>query len=376
MTKIKFNWIFFIIITSTVLLSLPNLFTDLKGDEITYNQISNNILTSKYFFKKKPSTVTPIIPLINSLFKFPPFFNISTIGNRLLNMIFAGLGLFFLYKTLKRNNLSTIIIHSILILCVTNNIFLAYFNTIYPESILFFSFWGIIYYLQEPKSVTNFVKILLLLVIATLTRYIYITLGLLVLLYFINLLKEQKKDRLKIIYSTMIFVIPLFFWAKHIYIVEHTLENNISYFSRYNVENPILYNIKCGIGLEKSFEVDKYNGIPAFISVFIPKTGIRNWTISIILILTCIIGYIRKEKNIDFSNISCNTLLIMLALILAGTGFSRYWIVLLPSFIIGFYLFTLKLKLNDKYFYYASLSISIIYLINQFRVDLLIIKNL
>ena len=93
-----------------------------------------------------------------------------------------------------------------------------------------------------------------------------------------------------------IFIIPLFYWVKHIYIIEHTQENNLSYFSRYEVENPILHNIKCGIGVEKSFEVNKHNGIPAFISLFIPKTGLRNWPVSIAMFLICIIGFIKQLK--------------------------------------------------------------------------------
>ena len=66
----------------------------------------------------------------------------------------------------------------------------------------------------------------------------------------------------------------------------------------------------------------------------------------------------------------------MLGLIVAGTGFSRYWLVFLPGYWLGFYFCFNHLKIEDNYFEKLSLLLAVIYVINELRLDYLIVSKL
>ncbi|WP_245812600.1 hypothetical protein [Salegentibacter echinorum] len=214
-----------------------------------------------------------------------------------------------------------------------------------------------------------------------LTRYVYAVLGLLVAYilfgYFKNLIvnKDYKKVS-RIVILGSLCALPLLFWFKYIYILEKDVDTGLSYFTRFK-NNELLYNLKAGIGLIKHEEVGKVNGIPAFISLFIPITGIRNWIISCFLILTFTTGYlVNLKKHSSFNKLFAAIMLVMTGLVLAGTGFSRYWLIMLPGFLLGFYLFFNYLKLKDSLFVLLAKLIAIIYVINELRLDYVVLSKL
>jgi hypothetical protein len=169
--------------------------------------------------------------------------------------------------------------------------------------------------------------------------------------------------------------LPLIFWFKYVYNIEQNNLSEISYFNRFKTENQLLYNIKSGLGIIKHSEVNRVNGIPAFISLFIPITGLRDYVTSIILILAFIYGYIRKNNSLGIKILLTAILLTMLGLIFAGTGFSRYWLILLPSFLLGYYFLVQKLNIKDKWFVYVSQIVCFIYIVNEIRIDFLILNK-
>ena len=130
------------------------------------------------------------------------------------------------------------------------------------------------------------------------------------------------------------------------------------------------------MGILKHDEVDKVNGIPAFVSLFAPVTGLRNWLASIVLILFFSIGLLSKWSSVKYRILALSIFLIMLGLILAGTGFSRYWLVLLPGFWLGFYEFFNLFRIKEKYFIYFVILLSTLYVMNEVRLDYIILKRL
>jgi hypothetical protein len=127
--------------------------------------------------------------------------------------------------------------------------------------------------------------------------------------------------------------------------------------------------------LEQHYQVNRVNGIPAFISLFVPVTGIRNFAISLVLLLAVFFGLYKNRKNPITKQLGIAFALVFLGFVLAGTGFSRYWLVLLPIIYLSFYyIYTLFIK-KANYFIYASNLFFIVLLLNEFRITLLLIKK-
>ena len=158
------------------------------------------------------------------------------------------------------------------------------------------------------------------------------------------------------------------------YQLEKEVDLGLSYFTRFKNDDSF-YNIKAGLGLIKHHEVARVNGIPAFTSLFVPITGFRNWISSIILIAMFAFGFITKMRYKNYNIIFLAILLVMLGLVFAGTGFSRYWLILLPGFLLGFYQLWNYLKLKDMYFIYISYAVSILYVLNELRLNYLILNS-
>ncbi|GAA4883778.1 hypothetical protein GCM10023311_02530 [Flaviramulus aquimarinus] len=365
------------IILISALSLLRSLIIPLVADELTYANISENILRGQYYLKNNPSTIAPAIPFIFALFKWSSFPLLGLILNKLFNITLVILGFRYLFNFLVKQNLKENIVWVILALTAANTTSVAWFSTLYPEALAFFCFWGFIFYATELPKPSNLIKLLLFSILLVFTRYVYAVLGIVVLVTYYEYLKTNfKKYRIEIIKYSIIGLIPILIWGKYILNVEKENLSGISYFKRFEIENPILYNIKCGLGLEKHYEVDKINGIPAFISLFVPITGIRNYAISVILILAFVFGYILKRKNLALKKLFLSIILIMLGFLFAGTGFSRYWLILLPGFYLGYYFLWKKLNLKTKWFIYLSISIALICVINEIRLDILVLNNL
>jgi hypothetical protein len=249
--------------------------------------------------------------------------------------------------------------------------------SLYPEAIVFVTFWGFIYYLNSEKNLSNFKRLFALFILLVFTRYVYAVLGLMVLLYYYSYFQQDRKKFGKIVLYSIILTTPLFFWFKYVYNIESQNLSEISYFSRYKMdENPLWYNIKCGLGIEQHHQVNRINGIPAFISLFVPVTGIRNFVISLVLLLAVIFGLYKNWKNPIIKQLSIAFGLVFLGFVLAGTGFSRYWLVLLPIIYLSFYyIYTLFTK-KVNYFIYATNLFFIVLLLNEVRITLLLIKKI
>ena len=362
--------------------SLRNLMFPLVSDELQYAEIGKNIITKgNYSLYGNPSTFTPSLPFLAALFYSKSFPLIGYTMIKLFNLLLIIIGLRFAFLFLKKINLSSIVSLLIVLLTATNNIFVSWATAIYPEAILFCCLWIFLYYIidkiQSPKQVFYFLIPFVLLMI---TRYLYgvfiIIIGFYILNYFVD---RYEKNDIKSIYHvffiSIVCILPLLVWFKYVYLVEKEVYVDQSYFTRFK-KNDFFYNIKAGLGLIKHDEVGKINGIPAFVSLFVPVTGLRNWMVSIILIATFCFGYISKWKIKEYRLVFISIVLVMLGLIIAGTGSSRYWLVLLPGFWLGFYFCFNRFKIKDQYFEKLALVVSIIYVINELRLDILILNKL
>jgi hypothetical protein len=374
---IKKEKLFSFLFISILILSLRNLFIPLQGDETTYFKISKNLLTGRYYQTNHPSTVIPIVPFLIAFFSFSKFPYLGFAVHKIFHLALTIIGFRFCYLTLKKLNIDNRIIYSIILITTISTGFISFLPSLYPESIIFITFWGFVYYLNEPKTVTNFKKFFLLFILLVFTRYLYAILGVLVLLYYYSFFIISKKHFWKLLLISLILSSPLFLWFKYVYHIESQNLSEISYFNRFKTgENPLWYNIKCGLGFEKHYEVSRINGIPAFISLFVPITGIRSFYISLALLLAIFFGLYQKVKNTIILNLLLAFSLVMLGFILAGTGFSRYWLVLLPIIYLGYYLIYAKFFPNPKYFIIIAQILSIALVLNEIRLTFLILKKI
>lgn len=361
----------------TLILSLRNLFIPLQADEITYFKIATNILNGKYYQTYHPSTVIPVIPFLMAFFSFSKYPILGFAFHKLFHIALTILGIHFCFLTISKLNINKRVIYSILLMTIVSTNFISFLPSLYPESIIFVSFWGFIYYFNEPKTLSNFKFFFLLFILLVLTRYSYAIFGLIVLIYYYSFLKDSKKELWKILLISLILVTPLLFWFKYVYNIESQNLSEISYFNRFKTnEISLWYNIRCGLGLEKHYEVSRINGIPAFISLFVPITGVRNYFISLALLLSVFFGLAQKIKNIIILNLLLIFFLVILGFILAGTGFSRYWLPLLPIIYLSYYLIYNKFIPDPKYFILIAQVISLILVLNEIRLTFLILKKI
>lgn len=374
---IKKEKIFSFLFISIFILSLRNLFLPLQSDEITYFKISNNILTGKYYQTEYPSSVIPVIPFLMAFFSFKSVPLLGFALHKLFHIILTILGFRFCYLTLSKLEIDKKIIYSIISLTAISSNFISFLPSLYPEAVIFFTFWGFLYYFNEPKNISNFKRLFFLFILLIFTRYVYAILGLLLLIYYYSFIQKSKGNFWRLILISLILASPLLFWFKYVHTIESQNLSEISYFKRFKVgENPIWYNIKCGLGLEKHYEVSRINGIPAFISLFLPITGIRNYLISSVLLFGIFFGLFQKVKNTIILNLLFAFTLVILGFILAGTGFNRYWLVLLPIIYLSYYLIYNKYFSNIKHFVLVFQVISLILVLNEIRLTLLILKKI
>ncbi|WP_055445276.1 hypothetical protein [Lacinutrix himadriensis] len=355
---------------------LRTLIIPLQGDEITYFKISEHILSGKYYLYDFPSSVSPILPFIFAIFSTPFNYIIGISLLKCFNILLAFFGLNYMCLFLKKQNVPISIIASIFILTLTNTNSINWFSSLFPESILFFGFWGFVYYFNKELSVSHFKKMLLFFVLLTMTRYVFAVLGIAVLFYIYRCYKAEtfKNNQIKkLVFFSILCAIPVLFWFKYVYYIEMSNVSEISYFKRYKEGNNGLWtNIKAGLGFMIHPEVRNLSGLPAFVTLFIPITGFRHYLISAILFGLFLFGYIKTNKSNGIQFLFYATLLVMLGLVFAGTGFSRYWLVFLPCYYLGFYYAFKTFKLKDSWFFLLSKIVAIIYVINEIRLDFLI----
>jgi hypothetical protein len=371
--KKVFIFLFFII----GIIALRSLMIPLLGDEITYFKIGGNILEGKYYQTENPSSVIPVLPFLMAFFKVGQYPMVGFALQKLFHITLTLIGFRFAYLTLKKIISQQEIILSILLLTAVSTGVVSWLSSLYPEPIIFVCFWGFIYYINEEKNIQNFKRLFILFILLTFTRYLYAILGLIVLIYYYQYYFDKgSKNFLKVIIYSVIITMPLLFWFKYVYNIETQNLSEISYFTRFKaVENPLWYNIKCGLGIEKSFEVKRVNGIPAFISLFVPIAGIRNFPLSLFLLSSVFVGLFFSRKNKIVLTLLLAFSCSLLGLILAGTGFSRYWLSLLPIVYLGYYYIYIRIVKDPKYFILGAQLISVGLIMNEIRITIMIFKQ-
>jgi hypothetical protein len=366
----------------SLLSMLRILFLPLGGDEITYAEIAGNIMRRGWFaYQEMPSTLTPIMPLWMAAFYMESLPQYGLFFAKLLNLFWLWWAIKYMYLFFKNIQLPELVSLSIIGLTFVNNNFVAMSLTLYPDMFIISLFWMFLYRLTQPvETLKSWILLILPLMFLVLTRYVYAVFGLPVLLIFINYLRELYSSRSyqkigKLFIYTIICILPLLFWFKYVFSVESFSDANLSYFNRFK-NNSFLYNIQAGLGIIQHEETKNVNGIPAFISLFLPITGFRSWILSLVLAGSFWMGYLSHYKKNFYSTIILIILLLMGGLAIAGTGFSRYWLPLTPLFLLGFYQFFKLFKFDDRYWVYGAKALILIYVINELRINWIVIKKI
>lgn len=359
-----------------VLASLRTLIVPLRGDELTYYKLAENILSGKYYLKEFPSTIAPVIPLVTAIFKLNMYPEVGIILNKLFNLLLVAWGFKYVYIIFRKIGLEKQVVLPIIALTAVNTVSISFFPSLYPEAMIFLGFWGFIYYSIKPINTKNLLLSLSFFTLLIFTRYVFVVLGLVLLIRYYEFLQANFiNTKWKLVKYSIVFLLPVLLWGKYVYTIEKQNVSEISYFDRFKGESPILYNLNCGLGIEKHYEVSRVNGVPAFASLFVPITGYRNYIVSILLILSFIFGYITKLKSIEIKKIFYSIALVMLGYMFAGTGFSRYWLPMLPGFILGFYFLSLKLNIKTKWVIVVTYSIAFLYILNEARLNIKILTD-
>jgi hypothetical protein len=383
MVKLKFSSqhktkLFLFITGLSFLFSLMNLFKPLDGDELEYRELAESLLKNgRYFVYGQPSTFSPLVPFLISFFYLKSMPAIGFALAKLANWIFVLAGMYFANKTLKFLNIDKAIRYSILMLTITNTHIILWSSSLLPDPLIFGFFWMFLFFvarsLLNPASI-NYFYLLLVFSLLVMGRYVYAVYGVFVLW----VLWEDAKINKALFWDKKLFTrrlvmgvlgcIPLLLWARYVSSVEMNQTLESTYFSRFYDFN-FFERIKIGLGLRDQGN-GRVNGIPAIISLFIPKTGFREWITSLAILLIVLTGlFFGHAKKVD-NLLRFALLLLLLGLVFAATGFSRYWMPLLPIFWLGMYYFYRKFKLDNKYFVYFGLLFIMLYLANAARLNL------
>lgn len=369
--NLNFKYILYFLLLVSFLLSLQNLFSPLVGDEKEYFSLARNILDEgKYYLYGTPNTYTPIVPglIISTSIKGYPLIGIALA--RLFNILFAFGSMYFLNQVLIRTFIPVNIRYSILILTFTNNHFISFCSRLYPEAITIFLVWVFIYLFVRSFhkfNQFNWIGIILILSLLILTKYLYAVFGIfLCWIYFIQIKNNLNyKEQLRIIFKIIIGIIPLLIWFQYVINIESSVNSEHSYFKRFELYT-LSDRILLGLGLKQDGR--RLNGIPAIISLFFPKTGVRDWYSSLFLLTFAFFGiFLASKKNFTVRVLTIALSLVMLGLIYSATGFSRYWLPLLPVFLLGFWFSFKYLKLKQNYFSFISVITSSLYLVIQLK---------
>jgi hypothetical protein len=358
------------------------LFLPLGGDEITYAEIAGNMMKRGWFaYQEMPSTLTPIMPLWMAAFYIESLPQYGLFFAKLLNLLWLWWAIQYMYLFFKSIQLPELVTATIIGLTIVNNNFVAMSLTLYPDMFIISLFWMFLYRLTQPvETLKSWILLILPLMFLVLTRYVYAVFGLPVLFIFIHYLRELNREhsyhkiRMLFVY-TLICIVPLLFWFKYVFSVESVSDANLSYFNRFK-NNSFLYNIQAGLGIIQHEETKNINGIPAFVSLFLPITGFRSWILSLVLAGSLWIGYLSNFKKNFYPTIMLIILLLMGGLAIAGTGFSRYWLPLTPLFLLGFYQFFKLFKCDDRYWIYVAKAVILVYVLNELRVNWIVIQKI
>ena len=379
---------------SVIILSLKYYLLPLDGDEIKYYELAQNIkYKGQYFYQDYPNTFIPSIPFLIVLLDIPAYPLLGVFLSRLFVFAMLFVGIYYAKKVFQLGLIDQPIINAILLVVMFNAQVIRWSVVLYPDIIAFGLFWFILYQVllcQMSDSITSQNWFLLVLSISTLVlvKYVYGVLFLWVFLIWFKKIKTSlsfngftktfnlyKKHNIAII----IGVLPLIFWLQYLMGVDFGAEANESGFSQFDStgENVLIRNIKKGLGV-MPMENGKFNGIPAFINNFIPKTDLRDWSTSLLCLLIVLYGLItnviqkRNKTNVLLSTL----LLVMLGFIISGTGFSRYWLPLFPIFYLGIRE-TLRGVFNkDKVFVYFVFISIFFYTLNEIRLFQVVFQSL
>ncbi len=360
---------------------LRNIPVALTGDEITYFNIAQELANNgRFYHEGLPSMVSPVMPFIILVGTFfQPDESIIWIP-KLIGFSFSLIGLNFLWRFLKAMAISDTNATCIVALTICNPVFIRFSASLYPDAIAFGLFWILIYMMTRIKKMKHLFIILLVAAMLVLTRYVFAVLLIPIVFVFYqnrqHLLKFAANKSNFIVYSVLITLttIPLFLWTEYILSFTGERSTTISYFSRYE-QDGLFGQIKTGLGFIKGEEVARVNGIPAFATVFLPITGFRSWFVSLAILIPIVIGWVLTWKQLLSKIIIISAFIILSGYVLAGTGFSRYWLGLIPIFIFGIFSFAKKMKFSDNKLYIATLIICSIYILNEIRLDILVIQR-
>lgn len=306
---------------------LVNFTSFIYGDSGIYVTLAKNLLLdSKYTLYGLNSTIAPVFPFWLSIIYFPGYHEFSIYLARIFNTLFVLGGVWYFRKTiiqfLSYDKKSA---NYIVAFFLINLNLISWSQTLYIESFaLLFLMLFIYYYAQllEKWSETFFLILSALLPVLALSKFIFLILYAFVLpLFWLH--REKWKS---IIIKTLISLIPVFLFFKYSVIThEHfKVHSNLTRF-----ENSSLFDLITR-GL---LDLDK---LP---TIIYPLEDFKNWAIALVIMFIIMYGlYLKiKNKNRIAWFLLAFSLIYIIGLSAAGAGNSRYWLFIIPIFIISFW---------------------------------------
>jgi hypothetical protein len=306
-------------------------------DSQQYIELSNNVMfNAKYFLYDHPNRFSPIVPFWYGLFTGLNL-KLSIVLTQIVGYFHFLLSLFFLWSFINQRSKDNLLNLFVMLLFVSNTQIYEWIGRIYPETFIILYFWLFIWILnKQHKSSSDWFVTFLLFSILCISKLVYLTLILLIIIQFKKEYKQflRKKHRTYWIGLGVIGgLLPLVWYLKFYTTVDlKDVEKlfDFDYGTRFN--ESWIDVIKKGLGLIP-FKVgsNKVDGIPALITIVFPKTGFRSWSMSLILLILLVLpGFKRGENSNRYLYLILS--IVLISFTIAGTGFARYWIPVFPLF--------------------------------------------
>lgn len=329
-----FNHSKLLVLTSILLLVIKVIISyEPFHDSLQYIQLGTNFIqNAKYHLDGYPNRFSPVVPFWYGLVfvNNNPSLTIILVG--FISLIHFVLTMYFISKTFEILGIDNYKIGLVLVMFATNTHVFNWTGMLCPESFLGLYFWSFLYYIVKlDKQTEDWFLLGLTYSLLCIAKLVFIPL-ILVVAYIIvyDRLFPKYLSILSFCFGTLL----LAFYVRYYYSVllpDVSKLVDFDYGTRFN--GSLKETLMKGIGLlpyKTGWNVD---GLPSVINIFIPKTGLRSWWMSLLAISMLFFPFIIHNRENELINIKLLLgvlIVVLLSFVAAGTGFPRYWIPIYP----------------------------------------------
>ena len=367
-----------VILTSILLLVIKVLISyEPVFDSLQYIELGTNFIqNAKYHLDGFPNRFSPTVPFWYGLvcIKNNPSLSLILVG--FVSILHFLLTICVVYKTLKMSGIDSRKILLVLLLFVSNTHVFSWTGMLYPESFLGLYFWLFMYYcVKTDKKKEDWFLLGLTYSILCISKLVFLPLILVILVYLI--IHKSNISKFLAVSSFCFGTLLLAFYVKYYCSV---LLPDVSKLFDFDYgatrfDGDFKETLMKGLGFLPFKPGLRVDGIPSLINVLIPKTGLRSWWMSILVISLLVLPLIWQKSQSNWKNLKLLTvvlLIVLISFVCAGTGFPRYWIPLFPIFFLFFVssvdLIIDKMKIQFKWKNLVLYTVIYAHLLNNVRI--------